>query len=224
MSGATPIGPNPFLWFDFGGVLSPSLPDLFGRYERETGIPVATLQRAIAAVGAEYRLPPLAPIELALLDERTWVRKLHAAIRSWDPELDLSRSEPDFGRQWFAGHVVNAKIRDLVVELADAGLRVGVLSNNVVEWEPYWRPMIGLDDVVTDLVDSCKVGFRKPDPEIFALAAERNGLDPRECLLVDDLAENCRAAERAGWTAIRFDDTDQAIRDVRAAVAARSPA
>lgn len=184
----------------------------------------ATLQRAIAAVGAEYGLPPLAPIEPALLDERTWVRKLHDTIRTWEPELDLSRSEADFGRQWFSGHVVNAKVRDLVVELAGAGLRVGVLSNNVVEWEPYWRPMIGLDDVVTDLVDSCKVGFRKPDPEIFVLAAERNGVDPRDCLLVDDLAENCRAAERAGWTAIRFTDTDQAISDVRAAIAARLPA
>jgi putative hydrolase of the HAD superfamily len=213
---------KPFLWFDFGGVLSPSLPDLFGRYEERTGIPVATLQAAIAAVGDEYGLPPLAPIELALLDERTWVRKLHAAIRSRQPELDLSRSEPDFGRQWFSGHVVNAKVRDLVLELAAAGLRVGVLSNNVVEWEPYWRPMVGLDDVVTDLVDSCKVGVRKPDPRIFELAAGRNGADPRDCILVDDLAENCRAAEQAGWTAIRFVETDQAVGDVRAAVAAAS--
>ncbi|MDL9947942.1 HAD family phosphatase [Gordonia sp. ABSL11-1] len=213
--------PGPFVWFDFGGVLSPPLDELFGRYEQNTGIPAATLKRAIAVVGEEYGLPPLAPIELALLDERAWVAKLHRAIRLESPDLDLSRSDPDFGRQWFTGHVVEPAVRGLAVELAGSGLRVGILSNNVVEWEPYWRPMVGLDDVVTDLVDSCKVGVRKPDPEIFALAARRNDVDPRDCILLDDLDENCRAAEESGWTAIRFVDADQAIRDVRAAVTER---
>jgi putative hydrolase of the HAD superfamily len=219
VSGSDPRTRGPFVWFDFGGVLSPPLDDLFGRYEENTGIPVATLKRAIAVVGEEYGLPPLAPIELALLDERAWVTKLHKAIRLELPELDLTRSDLDFGRQWFTGHVVDAAVRELAVELADSGLRVGILSNNVVEWEPYWRPMIGLDDMVTDLVDSCKVGVRKPDPEIFALAARRNDADPRDCILLDDLDENCRAAEDSGWTAIRFVDAEQAVRDVRAAVA-----
>ncbi len=212
---------GPFVWFDFGGVLSPALDDLFGLYEQNTGIPSDALKRAIAVVGREYGLPPLAPIELALLDERDWVARLHRALRAEDPDLDLSRSEPDFGRQWFTGHVVNEPVRDLAIELADEGLRVGILSNNVVEWEAYWRPMVGLDDVVTDLVDSCKVGVRKPDPEIFDLAARRNDVDPADCILLDDLEENCAAAREAGWTAIRFVDAAQAVRDVRSAVAAR---
>jgi putative hydrolase of the HAD superfamily len=209
------------VWFDFGGVLSPPLGELFERYEHKTGIPVAALQKAIAAVGAEYELPPLAPIELALLDERSWVNKLHNAIRAEDPDIDLSRSELDFGRQWFAGHVVNTAVRDLALNLLADGIRVGILSNNVVEWEAYWRPMVGLDDVVTDLVDSCQVGVRKPDPAIFALAARRNDVDPRDCILVDDLEENCRAAEKEGWTAVHFVDTDAAIDAVRALVAER---
>ncbi|MCX6469341.1 MAG: HAD family phosphatase [Corynebacteriales bacterium] len=220
----TPGGRTPFVWFDFGGVLSPPLDELFERYEQNTGIPVAVLQRAIATVGAQYGLPPLAPIELALLDERSWVGRLHDAIRTERPDLDLSRSETDFGRQWFAGHRVNSGVRDLALELIGNGVRVGILSNNVVEWEPYWRPMVGLDDVVTDLVDSCRVGVRKPDPEIFTLAARRNDVDPRDCILVDDLAENCRSAVDTGWTAIRFVDTASAVEAVRTAVAAHAAA
>ncbi|MGU3290890.1 HAD family hydrolase [Williamsia sp. M5A3_1d] len=213
---------GPFVWFDFGGVLSPPLLELFERYEANTGIPVAVLQRAIATVGAQFDLPPLAPIELGLLSERDWVSRLHAAIRIERPDLDLSRSEPDFGRQWFAGHQVNSGIRDLALELIADGVPVGILSNNVVEWEPYWRPMVGLDDVVTDLVDSCRVGVRKPDPQIFALAAERNDVEPRDCILVDDLAENCRSAVESGWTAVQFVDTPSAVEAVRSAVARHS--
>ncbi|WP_446225344.1 HAD family hydrolase [Nocardia sp. IBHARD005] len=208
----------PFVWFDFGGVLSPPLDELFLRYEQVAGIPVDLLKHAIAEVGASYGLAPLAPIELALLDERTWVRKLHTVLRAKAPELDLSRSELDFGRQWFAGHQVNGAVRDFAIELAASGTRVGVLSNNVVEWESYWRTMIDLEDVLSALVDSCQVGFRKPDREIFTIAAETAGADPRDCLLVDDLAENCAAARQAGWRAVRYSDADQAIGEVRQAL------
>ncbi len=210
---------GPFVWFDFGGVLSPPLADLFRRYEEVAGIPVDLLKFAIAEVGAQYGLAPLAPIELALLDERSWVAKLHAAVRSKEPDLDLSRSEPDFGRQWFAGHTANTEVRDFAIELAAGGTPVGVLSNNVVEWEPYWRTMIDLDHVVSAVIDSCRVGFRKPDPEIFAIAAERAGVAPQQCVLVDDLAENCAAARASGWTAVQFGDAAQAIADVRSVLA-----
>lgn len=212
-TGTTTTGTDaPFVWFDFGGVLSPPLDALFVRYAEVTGIPADLFKFAIAEVG-------LAPVELAVLDERAWLRELHAVLRAKEPDLDLSRSEPDFGRQWFAGHEANAAVRDFAIELAGGGTRVGVLSNNVVEWEPYWRSMIDLDDVLSALVDSCKVGFRKPDPEIFEIAAERAGVTPDRNVLVDDLAQNCAAARASGWTAVQFRDAEQAIADVRAVLA-----
>ncbi|GAB2652154.1 HAD-IA family hydrolase [Gordonia jinhuaensis] len=207
---------RPFVWFDFGGVLSPPLQVLFEAYAERTGIPANVLKQAMDVVGEEYAMPPLAPIELAVVDERTWVSKLHAVIAREHPGIDLTRSVLDFGRQWFDGHKVNKQVKDFALELAGAGFDVGVLSNNVVEWEPYWREMIGMDDVVTDLVDSCRVGIRKPDPELFALAANRNQVRASDCILVDDLAENCDAARSCGWEAVQYLSADQAIADVRA--------
>jgi len=160
-------------------------------------------------------MPTLAPIELGVVDERTWVRKLHAVIAQDYPGIDVSRSQLDFGRQWFAGHHVNEPVREFALELVERGVPVGILSNNVVEWEPYWRAMVDLDDAITDLVDSCKVGVRKPDPEIFALATRRNKIAPEDCILIDDLAENCASARSAGWTAVQFVDAEQAVADVR---------
>ncbi|WP_287221439.1 hypothetical protein [Rhodococcus sp. (in: high G+C Gram-positive bacteria)] len=84
-----------FVWFDFGGVLSPPLDELFDSYADRTGIPTPVLHEAMAAVGAEYGMPTLAPIELGVVDERTWVRKLHAVIAQDYPGIDVSRSQLD---------------------------------------------------------------------------------------------------------------------------------
>ncbi|GDY33036.1 hypothetical protein GTS_46690 [Gandjariella thermophila] len=105
-------------------------------------------------------------------------------------------------------------MRRLVFDLRDRGHQVGILTNNVVEWEPIWRRMVDLDHVVDHIVDSCRVGVRKPDPRIFEIARERTGLPAGDCVLVDDLAENCVAAEAAGWGAVRFHSAEQAISEL----------
>jgi putative hydrolase of the HAD superfamily len=55
-------------------------------------------------------------------------------------------------------------------------------------------------------VISGEVGLHKPQPEIFLLAAERLGVDPAECVFVDDLRENVAGAEEVGMTAILHRD------------------
>ena len=39
-----------------------------------------------------------------------------------------------------------------------------MLTNNVREWEPLWRPMLPVDEIFDVVVDSGFVGMRKPDP------------------------------------------------------------
>jgi putative hydrolase of the HAD superfamily len=54
-------------------------------------------------------------------------------------------------------------------------------------------------------VFSCSVGFSKPDPRIYALAAEELGVEPADCLFVGDGAnDELPGAERAGMTAVQF--------------------
>lgn len=211
------------VYLDFGGVLSPPIEDLFVEYERRTGIAPADLKWAMAQVAADLGEEPLAPIELALLPETEWVDRLHAALRRRYPAIDLSRSRRDFGAQWFAGHQVNPVVRQLVFQLRERGHQVGILTNNVVEWEPSWRRMVDLDEVVDHIVDSCRVGVRKPDPRIFEIARERAGVPASECILVDDLAENCAAAVAAGWRAVRFLDAAQAISELDALLGDAEP-
>ena len=89
-----------------------------------------------------------------------------------------------------------------------AGIPTGLISNSWV-MDHYDRRLIGeLFDVV---VISAEVGLHKPQPEIYLLAAERLGLEPADCVFVDDLRENCDGAEAVGMTAVLHRDADATI-------------
>jgi HAD superfamily hydrolase (TIGR01509 family) len=61
------------------------------------------------------------------------------------------------------------------------------------------------------VVISAEVGMHKPQPEIFALGAERAGVAPEECVFVDDLRENCEGAEAVGMIAVLHRGADSTL-------------
>lgn len=204
------------IWFDFGGVLSPPIDELFVVYQGKTGVSRVQMEAAMAEVAKPMGVHPLAPIELALLTQVEWGRRMREALSRLYPGIDLQRCDFDrHGEQWFADHQANRGMIELMEEARDRGFKVGVLTNNVVEWERPWRSMLNIDHLVDDIVDSCKVGLRKPEPEIFRLAAERVDCAARECLLIDDLEENCAAARASGWQAIVFRENGQVASELR---------
>ncbi|MFC7310292.1 HAD family hydrolase [Streptomyces monticola] len=203
------------IWFDFGGVLSPPLAELYDAYERKTGITRSQLQWAMRTVADGMGVPTLAPVELALVTEAEWGRSLARALRDRHPAVDLSRARLEtFGEQWFAGVRANPAMMSALSCARDHGLRVGILTNNVPEWEPYWKDIVAPAGEIECVIDSCKVGLRKPDPAIFELAARTAGADPASCVLVDDLAVNCDAARAQGWSAVHFTDDEQTLNDL----------
>ena len=66
--------------------------------------------------------------------------------------------------------------------------------------------------------DGC--GCRKPEPRIYEILLERLGAGPAGCLFVDDVEVNCEAARGLGMEAVHFRDNEQAIAEIRSAVAA----
>ena len=203
-----------FVWFDFGGVLSPPLQVLFDTFRDRTGIPREQLWAAMTAADAELGLPPLASVELAVRTEAEWGARLRHHLARADPGLDLSRARlEEFGGQWFddvePNHLMVATLR----HLRENGVPAGILTNNVLEWAPHWKRMVGCADEVDALVDSCEVGVRKPQPEIFAIA-EKMSMAAGPFVLIDDVAQNCAAALDSGWFAIHFRDNTQVRREL----------
>lgn len=71
-----------------------------------------------------------------------------------------------------------------------------------------------LGQIFADIVVSGQVGMIKPEPGIYRLLLDRNGLRAGDCLLIDDNAENVAAAQALGMQAIRFTDAATLARDL----------
>ena len=74
---------------------------------------------------------------------------------------------------------------DAVARARAAGVRTGLISNS---WGTRRYDRSQLSELVRRNRISGEVGIRKPAPEIYALGVERIGLEPRDCVYVDDLA------------------------------------
>ena len=95
---------------------------------------------------------------------------------------------------------------ELVKELRDSGIRLGVLTNNVLEFRDNWRSMMPFDEWFDDIVDSHEVGLRKPNPAIYQLALARLGAEAGRTAFLDDVATSVWAAESVGIRGVLVDD------------------
>lgn len=103
-------------------------------------------------------------------------------------------------------------MRDDVVELTRAvrasGRRTALLTNNIVEGRPWWRPKLPLDELFDAVVDSSEVGMRKPDPAVYLHTLALIDVVPERAVFVDDYAGNVAAAEAIGMVGIVVDEVD----------------
>lgn len=107
-------------------------------------------------------------------------------------------------RRMYAALPADPRMWSLARRLRAAGVRTALLSNTWGGAESYERAE--LDGEFDAVVLSHEVGLRKPDPAIYALAAERLGLPAGACVVVDDLAVNVLGAEAAGMRALLHED------------------
>ncbi|MFI6503885.1 HAD family hydrolase [Nonomuraea typhae] len=110
-----------------------------------------------------------------------------------------------------------------VARLRERGLATAVVSNSwgTDPYDPYgpWR----LEERFDALVISHAVRLRKPDPRIYRLACDVLGLDPRECVFVDDTATNLVPARRMGMTAIHHRNSAATVAALEEVCSAERP-
>jgi epoxide hydrolase-like predicted phosphatase len=69
----------------------------------------------------------------------------------------------------------------------------------------------GVDSLVDLIVVSAEEGISKPAPELYRLTASRLGVDPDECVFIDDSPANVLGAEQVGMVGIHYRDTTSLI-------------
>jgi putative hydrolase of the HAD superfamily len=201
---------------DFGGVLTSPLVQSFAAVQDETGIPFEELVKAMARVQEEEGRHPLFELETGRITEADFLGKIGDAL---EPALGHKPELHRFREIYFEALHPNEPMIDVMRKAKEGGHRMGLLTNNVREWEPLWRSMLPVDEIFEVVVDSGFVGCRKPDREIYDLTLERlGGIAPGECLFIDDTDVNCDAARALGMSAVHYRDNDQAIGEIREAL------
>jgi putative hydrolase of the HAD superfamily len=205
---------------DFGGVLTNPLAESFVAMQESSGISLESLGTAMVRVAEEDGAHPLFELETGRLSEHNFLARLGAVVSE---ELGRPVALHGFGEAYFAELKPNEPMIEAMRSLRARGYRMALLTNNVREWQPLWRPMLPVDEIFDVLVDSGFVGMRKPDPEIYELTLERLGLAAKACVFVDDTEVNCHTATELGMTAVHFRDTEQALGEINAALDGGTP-
>jgi putative hydrolase of the HAD superfamily len=201
---------------DFGGVLTTPLLRSFAAIQEDVGISAESLGLAMREGLGEGEELPLFRLERGDISEDEFLERLSDGL-----ETILGRRPHlhHFRHMFFDALDPNEEMIALMRELKASGLKMALLTNNVKEWEPLWRSMLPVDEIFEEIVDSAFVGVRKPEARIYELTLERIGVPAEACLFIDDIQVNCEGAEALGMRAVHFRDNEQAIGEIRAALA-----
>jgi epoxide hydrolase-like predicted phosphatase len=200
---------------DFGGVLTSPLLDSFAAFQNSSGISLEQLGAAMAAVATRQGANPLFELETGRMTEAAFLKSLGEELSSG---LDRPVELHGFGERYFEHLHPNVRVIEFMRRLRERGYRMAICTNNVREWEQLWRAKLPVDEIFDVVVDSAFVGSRKPEPRIYEITLERLGVEPDAALLVDDVDVNCAAARELGISAVWFQETEQAIAEIEAAL------
>jgi putative hydrolase of the HAD superfamily len=123
----------------------------------------------------------------------------------------LGVDAPGLVDRLFAGSAPDEAMIEGVRRAHAAGVRTGLVSNS---WGTRRYPRELLAEVFDALVISGEIGIRKPSPEIYALGAERIGVEPEACVFVDDLPFNLSPAAELGMATVHHKDTDETLAEL----------
>jgi epoxide hydrolase-like predicted phosphatase len=197
------MGDRHGLILDYGGVLTSSPFASFAAFCAVEGLPTDAVQARFRDDARSSEL--LGRLETGDLPgaefEIAFAEQLGVA-----PENLLQRM--------FGGMQPDTAMLEGVRALRGRGVRMSILSNSVGIGSVYDRD--GLAEVFDDWVISSEVGLRKPEPEIYELAAERLGLAPADCVYVDDLPPNLKTARALGMaTVLHRGDAAATLAEIR---------
>lgn len=87
-------------------------------------------------------------------------------------------------------------------ELSSQGLTLALASSGSPESVAAFLDSTGVRPLFRSVLSGADVQHAKPDPEIYRRTCEQLGLDPADCLVVEDAPAGVAAARRAGISAV----------------------
>ncbi|XP_055780739.1 acyl-CoA dehydrogenase family member 10-like isoform X2 [Salvelinus fontinalis] len=195
--------------FDMYGVLIPSPVKLATVFERQNGVPLGTLGKAIRTGG----------------EVNAWKRFMRGEIGAEEFVEAFSRQCSEiagcpvpigsFLSDLTSGPMTRPLpfMMEAILCARSRGLKTAVLSNNFLQLNG--DPFLPLDHSLFDvIVESCREGLSKPDPSIYHLCLNRLGVSAHEAVFLDDLELNVKAAAQLGIHAIKVGDLAVSVKEL----------
>lgn len=114
-------------------------------------------------------------------------------------------------------------VMDMLTTLRGMGVKLAIGSSS--KNTPVILKQIGLGDYFDAVADGNQIKNSKPDPEVFLLAAKLLGIDPADCVVVEDAYAGIDAAKAGGMKAVGVGDASKYEKaDVTGATMADVPA
>jgi len=187
--------------FDLGGVVFESPIANIHAYEDKLGLPRHTFAKVIAKKGF---LGSFERLERGEITSNEFIKLFEEECKE-NGVIDVS------GKEFFRV-LENVKPRpewiSAIRKIREAGLKTAAITNN-------WRKE-GKESVIAQyfiknpqgplfdaIIESSRVGVRKPDPKIYHMALETLNLDPTKCIFLDDLGQNLKTAQQLGIRTIK---------------------
>ena len=196
------------LW-DFGGVILSSPFEAFNHYETARGLPLDHIRRVNATNpdANAWALLERNDVTPAQFDDLFAAES--AALGHRVPGADVLAL--------LSGEVRPQMVAALDVVIA-AGYRTACLTNNVVSTSsdpsPRHIEVAAIMARFDHVVESSKVGCRKPEPRFYEIACELVGVGPDECIFLDDLGINLKPAAAMGMRTIKVGDPAIALNEL----------
>ena len=200
------------IW-DFGGVITSSPFEAFARYEAANGLPKDFI-RSINATDP---------------DTNAWARFERSEIDAASFDTAFLTEAEARGHSVRGADVLALLAGDIRPEmvavlrfLISAGYKIGCITNNVKTGSGAGmarsvRKAAAVEEVMalfSHVIESSKVGIRKPDPEIYKMACTALDVAPARAVFLDDLGVNLKPARALGIATIKVTGAQQAIAEL----------
>lgn len=199
--------------FDLGGVVFDSPIHFLADYEKEHGLPTNFIARVVGGY--------------AIRKDGPWQQLERGDVSFGQFCQDFDREVEALGEKMSTKHMMlemaaRSRVRPEMVEavrrIKKAGLKAAALTNN-------WKTSDELDGRMDDLraefdvfVESYKSRLRKPDPKIYELALGELALDGKDCVFLDDIGKNLKAASAFGIKTIKVVDPHSALKELEGVI------
>lgn len=144
-------------------------------------------------------------------------QKVNAGLHSYDDFIrelaDMAGISVEETRRSIENNPPNEALFAYIRDELKSHYKIGMLSNAGANWlDDIFQPwQVALFD---EVLLSYQISATKPEPVMYVTIAERLGVEPEECVFIDDQARFCTGARDVGMKAITFESTDQITSDL----------